>query len=162
MRNYLWLLLALSSAASGKATLTQKDYYIVTCKDVVQGQHTTLHKALETAVNHAPCSIAQPTVTVVTDVDVQSPGADVKLTWQAPTTRTDGKLLKLEDIRYYILTARQGDVQRVFEAVDPSATVTRTVYLPPGTWQFSVVAVDVAGLQSPSSNVTSTVIPLKP
>ena len=85
---------------------------------------------------------------------------DVKLTWTIPTTRQNGKPLALSELKGY----------EVYYATDSNAsTVTDTVVkinggsvnnsviskLPPGTYYFSISAIDNSGMKSPLSKMVT-------
>lgn len=160
--------------ASAETKLLQKGYYEVSCDGVKVSQHTTLHKAYESALNQTgSCVVSAPTVVVERAVEptsdtpatVASNPEDfrVTLTWKRPATRTNGAALKPEEIAYYRVYLTHGDklATNGFEIVaDPTQEIIeRTYLLWPGAWSFAVSAVDTDGLESELSVTVSKSLP---
>ena len=82
-----------------------------------------------------------------------------KLSWMAPTLRTDGTPLdNLAGYRIYYDTTRSGFRSQI--RVDNPSAITWTVTgLSRGTWYFAMTAVDSNGLESDRTNVVSKTIP---
>jgi len=82
-----------------------------------------------------------------------------KLSWTAPTTRTDGSpLTDLAGYRIYYDTSRTGFRNRI-ELNNPSAITWTVTDLAPGTWYFAMTALDSRGLESDRTNAVSKTIP---
>jgi trimeric autotransporter adhesin len=83
----------------------------------------------------------------------------VTLTWDAPTTRSDGSPLNLlTDLSGYTIhygTLSQSYTQTIAVANPGTAVVTRTFSLTPGTYYFAVTAIDSSGQESPYSSEAS-------
>jgi len=77
------------------------------------------------------------------------------LTWDAPTTRTDGS--PFDDLAgykiYYGIAPDQLKCQ--IEIRDPTRTASRVPELSPGTWYFAVVSFDSAQVESELSGIVS-------
>ena len=71
-----------------------------------------------------------------------------RLSWYAPTTRTDGSpLTDLAGFEIYYAES-QMLTSRVIRIENPSAITWTITGLTPGTWYFSMTAVDAAGRKS--------------
>jgi hypothetical protein len=83
-------------------------------------------------------------------------GGVATLTWDAPTTNTDGSPLNpatdLTTYRIYYGTASQTYTQTVNVTNPGTATITKTLNLSPGTYYFVVTTVNTAGQESSYSN----------
>jgi hypothetical protein len=83
-------------------------------------------------------------------------GGVVTLTWNAPTTRSDGSSLNpvtdLSMYRIYYGTASQTYTQVVTVPNPGTTTVTLTLNLSAGTYYFVVTDVDTLGQESSYSN----------
>ena len=83
------------------------------------------------------------------------PPADrnARLTWYAPTERTDGTPLNdLAGYNIYYGTAYDRLQQRIWIA-NPSAITWTVIGLAPATWYFAITAVDSQGLESRPSSI---------
>jgi fibronectin type 3 domain-containing protein len=81
----------------------------------------------------------------------------VSLSWDAPTTRTDGSFMPLSSLmgfRIYIGTSKD-NLQAQIDIEDADAENYTTESLDPGTYLFAVSAYDVYGLESDLSNIVS-------
>lgn len=88
---------------------------------------------------------------------------DATLTWTAPTQRTDGSALtNLASYRIYYGTSATALTQTA--PVTNPGLVTYTIQnLAPGTWYFSMTALDAGGLESARTNiVTKTILQAPP
>jgi hypothetical protein len=78
------------------------------------------------------------------------------LTWDAPTTNTDGSSLNpLTDLSIYKIyygTASQTYTQMVSVTNPGITTITKTLNLSPGTYYFTVTTVNISGQESSYSN----------
>lgn len=80
------------------------------------------------------------------------PPTEVTLTWEAPTTNTDGSpLTDLAGFIVYCIEADEWHWQPILEVRDPAAT-SATVPLGPGKWRCTVTAINEADVQSYYSN----------
>jgi hypothetical protein len=83
-------------------------------------------------------------------------GTVVTLTWDAPTTNTDGSPLNpatdLTMYKIYYGTAPQTYTQVVNVANPGTTTISKTLNLSPGTYYFVVSTVDTSGKESSYSN----------
>jgi hypothetical protein len=72
---------------------------------------------------------------------------EAALSWAKPTKNVDGSTLtNLSGYKIYYGTASRKYTQTV--AVSGAGTLQKTVALSPGTWYFSVTAVDTSGAES--------------
>jgi hypothetical protein len=83
-------------------------------------------------------------------------GGVVTLTWDAPTTNTDGSALNpvtdLTTYKVYYGTASQTYTQVVTVTNPGTATISKTLNLSPGTYYFAVTTVNTSGQESNHSN----------
>jgi len=80
---------------------------------------------------------------------------DAKLTWAAPTTKSDGSpLTDLVGYRIYLGT-KPDDLEQAIEICSPSITSWIVTGLSSGTWYFAVAAVDSENVESERTNVVS-------
>ena len=84
--------------------------------------------------------------------------SSVLLSWQAPERRTDGSSLD-NLVGYRIYTGRDPAALRpVVEICSPAATSWVVGGLSPGTWHFSLTAIDDRNVESdPTAVVTRTI-----
>lgn len=86
-------------------------------------------------------------------------GADVTLSWTAPTTRTDGSsLTNLAGFKAYWGTSSTALTQS-HTIADPGARTFIVAGLGSGTWYFSMTAYDATGVESARTNTVSKVVP---
>lgn len=86
-----------------------------------------------------------------------SPGS-AKLSWMAPTLRTDGSALEnLAGYRIYYGTSPSG-LRNQISLDNPSAITWTVNNLSAGTWYFAMTAVDRDGLESARTNTVSKTI----
>jgi len=85
-----------------------------------------------------------------------TPATLVSMTWDAPTTNTDGSSLNpatdLSLYKLYYGTASQTYTQVVTVTNPGTTTITGTVNLSPGTYYFAVTTVNTSGQESSFSN----------
>jgi hypothetical protein len=88
---------------------------------------------------------------------------DATLNWTAPTQNTDGSpLMDLDHYKIYYGTSTTSLTQLV-DLITKSLLTYKVTNLAPGTWFFSMTAINTAGIESDKSNVVSKVIlPTKP
>jgi hypothetical protein len=83
-------------------------------------------------------------------------GGSITLTWDAPTTNTDGSSLNpvtgLTTYKIYYGTASQTYTQVMVFANPGTTTITQTFDLSAGTYYFAVTTVDSSGTESDYSN----------
>jgi hypothetical protein len=94
-----------------------------------------------------------------TRVNVQQQVAGrATLSWDAPTTRTDGSpLTNLAGFKLYYGTS-SGNLSNVVQVSDPGARSWVIENLTVGTWFFAASAYDQSGMESTRSNVASKTI----
>ncbi len=92
----------------------------------------------------------------LTRVNVQQAVAGrATLSWEAPTTRTDGSpLTNLAGFKIYYGT-NSGNLNNVIQIADPGARNRVIDNLTVGTWYFAASAYDQSGMESARSNVAS-------
>jgi hypothetical protein len=79
------------------------------------------------------------------------------LTWQPPTTYTDGSTLQIAGYRVYWGTS-QNNLNNSVSLQGGGLSSYVVDQLTPGTWYFAVSALDGAQLESSMSNVASKTI----
>jgi hypothetical protein len=93
---------------------------------------------------------------------IQIATGNVNLTWDAPTTRSDGSMLNpVSDLSMYIIyygTSPHTFTICVVVANPGVTTISKTLNLSPGTYYFAVTAVDTLGQESSYSNEISKTI----
>lgn len=92
---------------------------------------------------------------------------NVNLSWKDPTTRADGSPLAPEEIQHIaVLLAVGGETEfTLLNTVLPGVQAFTQTDLPPGTYQFKLVAVDNQRVPQSSAGVVVEVVieePLKP
>lgn len=94
-----------------------------------------------------------------TRVNVQQQVAGrATLSWEAPSTRTDGSpLTNLAGFRLYYGTS-SGNLNSMIQVSDPGARSWVIENLTVGTWYFAASAYDQSGMESARSNVASKTI----
>jgi hypothetical protein len=89
-------------------------------------------------------------------------GGAVTLTWDAPTTNTDGSTLNpatdLSMYKIYYGTASRTYTQVVNVTNPGTTTITKTLNLSPGTYYFTVTTVNTSGQESSYSNEATRTI----
>ena len=130
-----------NSSASGVATISNAAGSKGFATSVAAGS---------TTITATSGSIAGTTLLTVTG------GGVVTLTWDAPTTNTDGSSLNpLTDLSIYKVyygTASQTYTQMVSVTNPGITTITKTLNLSPGTYYFTVTTVNISGQESSYSN----------
>lgn len=99
-------------------------------------------------------------VPVIPSVIVSVPDNTATLSWEAPTTNTDGT--PLTDLTGYRIDYSEDPFDLSYASVDvPNAQATSEVIgpLPPGTWYFAVEAVNSQKVESTDSSIVSKVLP---
>jgi hypothetical protein len=82
----------------------------------------------------------------------------IQLSWTAPTKNTDGTAITdLAGFHIYYGTSA-GDLTKTIDVIGGTSTTHVVAGLPTGTYYFSVMAYNAAGLHSGQSNVTSHTI----
>ena len=100
-----------------------------------------------------------PTDPVITDPEITDPALinSVKLSWDIPTTRSDGSSLNLTEIdRYKIYYGTNAvDLSSVAEVIDATKTQYVILDLPSGINYFSISTVTTDGMEGSGSEVLS-------
>ncbi len=96
-----------------------------------------------------------PTDCLGRPVSVPPPTGTAHLSWQAPTTRTDGS--PLDDLQGYRIKYGLAPDQLpcLLEIRDPAVTTWKVTGLSAGTWYFAVVSFDSGFVESELSGVVS-------
>jgi hypothetical protein len=98
------------------------------------------------------CSQVQTTTSTP---DTQIASGSATLTWDAPTTNTNGSLLT-DLAGYYIYYGSSADALTQMATLNDAQAISYVVDgLTPGTWYFAVQAFDSAGNRSDLSNIAS-------
>lgn len=102
-----------------------------------------------------PDETLKTVATTPVTVDTSPEQHRVTLSWAPPKTRTDGTALTVNDISYYVIYATRSDGVKM-DPIDVRQVPNQTAYkrsylLAPGTWSFSVSAIDTKGLESKPS-----------
>lgn len=82
---------------------------------------------------------------------VAAAGVTATITWTAPTQRDDESSLPLNEIDYFLLYAVRTEDSYAMPVVEIDQTGTNYSYeyaLPAGTWTFTLVTVDIYGIES--------------
>ena len=101
-----------------------------------------------------------PAAEVATDclgqpVSVPAPTGTAQLSWNAPTTRTDGS--PFENLAGYRIKYGMSpdELPCLIEIRDPKVTTWKVTGLSPGTWYFAVASFDSGFVESELSGVVS-------
>lgn len=109
------------------------------------------------SVSDGRASSALPAFTITVSAS-QGTAGSATLSWQAPTTNTDGTALI--DLAGYTIDYGTSATSLTQQVNIPSASTTSYTFsnLAAGTWYFTIVAYTTDGSESPQSNVVSTTI----
>lgn len=90
----------------------------------------------------------------------QSSIGSARLTWNIPTRRENGELLRISDIASYeiYMTAESTGASRTIRVSDASKTQFTLVPLPADTYHFSMATIDKQGTYSGLSQVVSKTV----
>ena len=139
-----------SVASNATSSLTWRGVGVTSCTAsggwsgtrAISGTATVGPIAADTTYSLA-CSGSGNNAVAMTTVAIR----EAVLNWARPTKNVDGSTLtNLSGYKIYYGTASRKYTQTV--AVSGAATLQKTVALSPGTWYFSVTAVDTTGAES--------------
>ena len=79
----------------------------------------------------------------------------VQVDWTSPTKREDGSELVRDEISGFVVSYGKNveDMNFVISVDDPSATNTQITLTEPGMYYFSIIAIDVNGVESRPSTI---------
>jgi hypothetical protein len=128
----------------------------LTGNPVAKDEGTTGHITIAASDGLSSASITPFTIRV--SGAPSAPTASIQLSWTAPTNNTDGTAITdLAGYHIYYGTSAS-ELTKTIEVIGGASTTHVVAGLPAGTYYFSVMAYNAAGLRSGQSNVTSHTI----